>query len=160
MNTAKTLLYMGVTHGFLTYFYPYQLARADTLLFDPGPFRYLATICWAAGTLVILWCSAVLVRSGRGTPAHYDPPRALVVHGPYRLVRNPIYVGALLVQFGYILWFGSLLTILYSLLFLLAFHILIVLIEEPVLRATFGAAYEVYCQQAPRWIPKFRQEHS
>ena len=42
----------------------------------------------------------------------------------------------------------------YCLLFSLGFHLLIVLVEEPVLRQTFGAAYEQYCRSVPRWIPK------
>jgi protein-S-isoprenylcysteine O-methyltransferase Ste14 len=156
MNTAKTLLYMGVMHGFFTYYYPVQLAGADTPLFEPGLLRYAALALWLAGTLTILWCSADLVRKGRGTPAHLDPPKELVMNGPYRLVRNPIYAGAVLVQFGYILWFGSGWMILYTLFFMLAFHILIVLIEEPILKHSFGAAYDEYSKQVPRWIPKLR----
>src|SRR5688572_17706280 len=128
MNTAKTLLYMGIMHGFFTYYYPYQLGAVDTPLFDPGLLRYAALALWLTGTLIILWCSVDLVRRGRGTPAHLDPPKELVINGLYRLVRNPIYAGAMLVQFGYILWFGSGMLILYSLFFLLAFQILIVLI--------------------------------
>jgi protein-S-isoprenylcysteine O-methyltransferase Ste14 len=154
MNTAKTLLYMGVLHGFFTYYYPLQLAHADAPFFEPGFLRLAALALWLMGTLAILWCSADLVRKGRGTPAHLDPPKDLVISGPYRYVRNPIYVGALLVQFGYILWFGSGRMILYSLFFMLAFHILIVLIEEPILKHTFGTAYAEYCKRVPRWIPK------
>jgi protein-S-isoprenylcysteine O-methyltransferase Ste14 len=46
--------------------------------------------------------------------------------------------------------------ILYCPLFILAFHILIVIFEEPVLKRTFGTAYEQYCRSVPRWIPKLR----
>jgi protein-S-isoprenylcysteine O-methyltransferase Ste14 len=74
----------------------------------------------------------------------------------YRYVRNPIYLGALLVLLGYILWFGSGLLLIYSLLFLLAYQILITLIEEPILRNTFGQEYEEYCKRVPRWIPRIR----
>jgi protein-S-isoprenylcysteine O-methyltransferase Ste14 len=71
-------------------------------------------------------------------------------------VRNPIYLGALLVQLGYILWFGSGLLIAYFIFFIMAFHMLIVLIEEPVLKSTFGSRYEEYRNHVPRWIPRFR----
>ena len=96
------------------------------------------------------------IRKGRGTPAFVDPPRELVVTGLYRYVRNPIYLGALLVHLGTILWFASRLMILYCLSFATAFHVLVVLVEEPVLRQTFGAAYEDYCRRVGRWLPQLR----
>ncbi len=156
MNTLKTLLYMGIMHGFFTYYFPYQLALAATSLFEPGIFRYLAIPLWITGTLIIIWCSIDIIRKGRGTPAHLDPPKELVVTGLYRYVRNPIYVGAMLVLFGYIVWSISACMILYSTFAFIAFNFLIILIEEPILKNTFGMAYSEYTQRIPRWIPKFK----
>ncbi len=48
----------------------------------------------AVGASLALWCVGTFVRLGRGTPAPFDPPRRLVVAGPYRFVRNPMYLGA------------------------------------------------------------------
>ena len=48
--------------------------------------------------------------------------------------------------------------IIYFLFFVLAFHILIVFIEEPILRNAFGAAYDKYSKIVPRWIPRILQE--
>ncbi len=155
MNTLKTLVYMGVMHGFFTFYFPYQLA-SRTPSFDFGNFRYLAFLFWIVGIEIIVQCSIDIIRRGRGTPAHLDPPKELLMRGWYRRVRNPIYLGALMVQFGFILWFGSILAILYTVFFFLAFHLLIVAIEEPILRKNFGAAYEEYCRSVPRWVPKLR----
>jgi len=160
MNIIKTLLYMGSLHGFFTFYLPYQISLADHPLFDAGIFRYLAVPLWIVGTLVIIWCSVDFIHKGRGTPAHVDPPKILIVNGPYRHVRNPIYFGALLVQLGYVVWFTSGIMIIYFLLFVLAFHILIVFIEEPILRNTFGTAYEEYRKIVPRWIPRIDQAKS
>lgn len=154
MNTLKTILYMGGMHGYFTFYLPYRLALADNPLFDLNIFRYLALPLWITGTLVIVWCSIDIIRRGRGTPAHLNPPKQLVIIGLYRYVRNPIYLGALLVQLGYILWFGSGLLIFYFLFFVVAYHILILFIEEPVLRNSFGAAYDEYSRNVPRWIPR------
>jgi protein-S-isoprenylcysteine O-methyltransferase Ste14 len=156
MNTLKTILYMGITHGIFTFYLPYRLALSDKPLFDPGIVRSLAFPLWLIGTLVIIWCSVDMVRRGRGTPAHFDPPKMLVINGLYRYVRNPIYLGALLVQLGYIVWFGSGIMISYFLFFVLAYHILIMLVEEPILRNQFGAAYDEYSKNVPRWIPQMR----
>ena len=155
MNTLKTILYMGFMHGFFTFYFPYQLGSRTTSQFDFGYLRFLAIPFWFLGTLIIIQCSIDIIRRGRGTPAHLDPPRELVIVGLYRYVRNPIYVGALLVLVGYFLWFGSVLSALYAVFMFSAFHIL-VLIEETILRNTFGAAYEEYCQRVPRWIPKIK----
>lgn len=156
MNTLKTILYMGGMHGFFTFYIPYLLVKTDPRYFDIGVFSYIAYPLWILGTLIILWCSVDMVRKGRGTPAHMDPPKKLIINGLYRYVRNPIYVGALLVLLGYILWSGSGLMLVYFLFFLLAYQILIVLIEEPILRHMFGEAYQAYCRQVPRWIPKLK----
>jgi len=156
MNSLKTLLYMGTLHGFFTFYFPYQLALADKSFFEIGVYRYFAFPLWLTGTLIIIRCSIDIIRRGRGTPAHLDPPKELVITGLYRHVRNPIYFGAVLVHVGTILWFASALMILYTVLFIFSFHILIVLFEEPVLRHTFGAAYEEYCQRVPRWVPRLK----
>ena len=154
MNALKTLLYMGSMHGLFTFYFPYQLALLDPSFFDAGYFRLLAFPLWAIGTLMIIWCSVDFVRRGGGTPAYIDPPKELVIRGLYRYIRNPIYTGALLVQLGHILWFASRFVILYFLLYFLAFHVLVVFIEEPILKNKFGAAYEEYARRVPRWMPR------
>src|SRR6267154_5263830 len=50
----------------------------------------------ATGAAVALWCIFTFATVGRGTPAPFDPPRRLVIRGPYRFVRNPMYIGAAL----------------------------------------------------------------
>ena len=147
---------MGIMHGFFTFYFPYQLASRDHLIFEFGFFSYLAIPFYILGTIIIIWCSVDMVKKGLGTPAHVDPPKKLIVNGLYRYVRNPIYLGALLVLCGYFLWFGSSLMIPYFLFFVLAYQILITLIEEPILRHTFGKEYEEYCKNVGRWIPKFK----
>ena len=156
MNTLKTILYMGFTHGLFTFYIPYQLASKSSML-DLGILRYFAFPFWILGALIIIRCCVDIIRRGRGTPAFVDPPKELVIAGLYRYVRNPIYVGAMLFQVGFILWFGSALAIVYAFFFFLGFNFLILIIEEPILRNQFGAAYEEYCKRVPRWIPKLRR---
>jgi len=160
MNTLKTILYMGSMHGFFTFYLPYQLALAHKSLFDFGIVQNLAFPLWFIGTLIIIWCSVDMVHKGRGTPAHFDPPKRLIIRGLYRYVRNPIYLGALLIQLGYIISFASGVMISYFLFFLLCYHILIVFVEEPILKNTFGAEYDEYSKNVPRWIPKLRRMNS
>lgn len=105
------------------------------------------------GALLALWCIATFIAIGRGTPAPFDPPRRLVVAGPYRLVRNPMYLGAGLALAGAALFYGSWALLGYCAAFLLVTHLFVVVYEEPTLRSTFGAAYESYCERVRRWWP-------
>src|SRR2546429_6989377 len=59
------------------------------------------------GAALALWCILTFVYVGRGTPAPFDPPRRLVGRGPYRYVRNPMYIGAGLALAGAALFYGS-----------------------------------------------------
>jgi len=107
----------------------------------------------AVGAAVALWCIFTFASVGRGTPAPFDPPRRLVIRGPYRFVRNPMYIGAGLALAGAALVYESLPLLGYTGLFFLATHLLVVWYEEPALRQTFGKEYEAYCQQIRRWWP-------
>jgi protein-S-isoprenylcysteine O-methyltransferase Ste14 len=107
----------------------------------------------AAGAAVALWCVITFASIGRGTPAPFDPPRRLVIQGPYRFVRNPMYIGAGVALAGAALFYESLPLLGYTGLFFLATHLFVVWYEEPTLRRTFGQEYEAYCRQVRRWWP-------
>ena len=107
----------------------------------------------AAGAAVALWCVLAFALVGQGTPAPFDPPRRLVVRGPYRFVRNPMYLGAALALAGAALFYGSMTLAAYAAAFLLLTHAFVVWYEEPTLRARFGAEYDAYCRQVRRWWP-------
>lgn len=107
----------------------------------------------AAGAAVALWCIFTFASIGRGTPAPFDPPRRLVIQGPYRFVRNPMYIGAGLALAGAALFYESLPLLGYTGLFFLVTHLFVTWYEEPTLRQTFGQEYESYCQQVRRWWP-------
>jgi protein-S-isoprenylcysteine O-methyltransferase Ste14 len=106
------------------------------------------------GAALAIWCVAAFAVLGRGTPAPFDPPRRLVIRGPYRFVRNPMYIGAVLALGGAALFYRSLALLVYAGLFLLAAHLFVVLHEEPRLRQTFSADYETYCRRVGRWLPR------
>jgi protein-S-isoprenylcysteine O-methyltransferase Ste14 len=106
------------------------------------------------GTVIALWCVCTFVFIGKGTPAPFDPPRKLVIRGPYRFVRNPMYIGAGMTLAGTALYYQSLSILFYAGLFFLITHLFVVLYEEPILRRTFGDQYEAYYRRTRRWWPK------
>lgn len=105
-----------------------------------------------AGALVTGACIATFVTRGRGTPAPFDPPRAFVASGPYRYVRNPMYVGAAAVIAGSGLALSSPAIVLLALGFLVLMHLFVVLYEEPALTRRFGESYTRYRATVNRWL--------
>jgi protein-S-isoprenylcysteine O-methyltransferase Ste14 len=94
------------------------------------------------GAALALWCIAAFAFLGRGTPAPFDPPRHLVVRGPYRYLRNPMYLGATLALAGASLFYESMALAAYAAGFVLLMHGFVVLYEEPALAAAVGREYQ------------------
>jgi protein-S-isoprenylcysteine O-methyltransferase Ste14 len=107
-----------------------------------------------AGAALALWCVLTFARVGRGTPAPFDPPRRLVVSGPYRWMRNPMYLGAALALGGAALFYGSLPLLAYMAMFLIAANVFVRVYEEPTLARLFGSEYARYRDGVGRWVPK------
>lgn len=104
------------------------------------------------GSVVLLWCVRDFYVAGRGTLAPWAPPTTLVVVGLYRFSRNPMYIGVLLIVIGWALGFRSRGLAMYALLLLVAFHLRVILGEEPWLARTHGAAWDAYKARVPRWL--------
>ena len=118
----------------------------------PAWLRPVGFVVAGAGALLTALCIATFVTRGRGTPFPLDPPREFVVSGPYRWVRNPMYVGAAAVILGAGLVLSSPSIVLLAVAFLLLMHAIVVLYEEPTLAEKFGASYRRYKAQVGRWL--------
>jgi protein-S-isoprenylcysteine O-methyltransferase Ste14 len=156
MTALKTILFMIFVPGVLMVAFPLHLMATSPALFSFGLFRWFALPLWAAGAAVIVWCAWAFTVHGHGTPSPTDPPRELVVSGLYRSVRNPIYLGAVMLLLGHVLWHPSRPILWMPFIVAVSAHLFVTLYEEPHLRKTFGAAYQEYCRQVPRWIPKLK----
>jgi protein-S-isoprenylcysteine O-methyltransferase Ste14 len=119
-----------------------------------GGAQVVGMVAAAAGAALAAWCVLTFALVGRGTPAPFDPPRRLVVRGPYRYLRNPMYAGAAGALAGAALFYGSLALAVYAGAFLLLMHAFVLWYEEPTLRAHFGAEYDRYCRDVRRWRPR------
>lgn len=108
----------------------------------------------AAGFALWLWTVRLFARIGKGTLAPWDPPRNLVVEGPYRHVRNPMITAVLAVLAGEAALFGSLALLAWFALFFAANYAGFRLYEEPGLERRFGEDYRTYKHNVPRWLPR------
>jgi protein-S-isoprenylcysteine O-methyltransferase Ste14 len=110
----------------------------------------------AVGGWLFVWSLYNFAARGRGTLAPWDPPRALVVEGPYRFVRNPMISGVIFILVAEALWLRSVPHGVWAAVFFATNAAYIPLIEEPMLRARFGAAYDDYCRAVRRLLPRLR----
>ncbi len=151
-NIVAIVLFPGV----VTVYIPYLILR---------PVRLLAINEWSisqiGSSLVILAGLTILMAAiwpfayrGRGTLAPFDETRQLIVSGLHRYVRNPMYIGVMLMLIGESWFFQSLEMLWYSLVFFLIINIVVVAYEENRLRFKYGEEYEQYLKNVGRWIPR------
>ncbi len=156
--TLGTLVFVILAPGSVVVLLPYLISHwtvAEPLL-GLGFVRWIGALLVLLGLPVFLDFLVRFVRDGRGTPAPVAEPERLVVTGGFRSVRNPGYVAVLAMIAGQALIFGSAALLGYTAVVALAFHLFVVLYEEPHLRRKFGGDYEVYCRRVPRWLPRRR----
>jgi protein-S-isoprenylcysteine O-methyltransferase Ste14 len=110
------------------------------------------------GAILVLVCAGVFIIRGRGTPAIFDAPRVFVAIGPYRYVRNPMYIGGLILLLGLGLYLGSIAILLLALLLSGLVHLFVLFYEEPTLMRRFGRSYEEYLRSVRRWMPRLPAE--
>ena len=150
---VRTLLFTIVVPGFWVVVVPYWLLPHDAKP-DLRGFGSLGIPLIIAGTALYVdtafWGFAM---RGQGTPAPIDPPKKLVVDGPYSVVRNPMYWSVALVIFGEAVIFRSPTLAELGVGLFAAAMLFVLLYEEPMLRRKFGAEYEEYCRRVPRWLP-------
>lgn len=152
----RAITYATLFVGFLLIYLPARLLSWSGIRRPPviGGTQIVGMIATGLGAAVALWCVFTLVRIGHGTPAPFDPPRRLVIRGPYRFVRNPMYIGAGFVLAGVALYYQSMPLLIYSAIFLLIAHLFVIVYEEPTLRRMFGPEYNEYRRRVRRWWPR------
>lgn len=125
------------------------------LLFSIPPWlRPVGMVVTLAGALLAAWCIGAFITKGQGTPAPFDPPRQFVASGPYRYVRNPMYIGGVNVIFGAGLALGSPSIVVLAGVSALGAHLFVLLYEEPTLKRRFGESYTRYKGSINRWLPR------
>jgi protein-S-isoprenylcysteine O-methyltransferase Ste14 len=150
---VRAALFIVLVPGSIAGWLPWYISgwahpRLDT------PLGFVGGIFAVAGWLVLLWCAREFAVRGRGTPNPADPPRELVVDGLYRFVRNPMYVAIVTSLLGQAASYHSTGVVWYTAIVALAFHLRVVVYEEPKLTELFGGAYADYRKRVPRWIPR------
>jgi protein-S-isoprenylcysteine O-methyltransferase Ste14 len=154
----RAITYAALFVGLVLVFVPARVLSWSGVPRPPalGAPQVAGILVGGLGAAAALWCVLTFALVGKGTPAPFDPPRRLVVQGPYRVVRNPMYLGAGLALTGAALAYQSPELLGLVGLFFLATHLFVIWYEEPTLRRAFGEDYAAYCGRVRRWWPKLR----
>ena len=153
---TKASLFTLLVPGTVVVLLPYLLlADASLGAIDFLGIGLLGLLPLVLGAALYLRCAYDFVWSGRGTPFPIDPPSQLVMSGPYRYSRNPMYVGVLAILAGEALLYSDLRLLYFLLAMTVLFNIFILGYEERALGRQFGEAYARYCEAVPRWIPNW-----
>ena len=133
--------------------WPVVLVAAEALLHEGMPrVQWWALPLLAWGYLQYRWVGTYRTRLGGGGPGVAVPPDRIVAAGPYRWVRNPMYLGHLIFLCGLALTLSSWIAAA-----LFAFHAVWfhrrVREDEARLAGLFGESYRDYCRRVKRWVP-------
>ena len=135
--------------GLILYFSDYHFKVPDKI------YLVIGFIMLIAGLFLVIWTMVLFNNIGKGTLAPWNPPKHLVVEGPYCYVRNPMIIGILLILFSEYFLLNAVRILLWAGLFFIINNIYFRVFEEKQLENNFGDAYRKYKNNVPMWIPRF-----
>ena len=138
-----------VLPGVVAYLIPLLLAP---VVDEAASWRWIGMLFLVGGTGALLQCTRDFLVAGKGTLAPWMPPQRLVTVGLYGRSRNPMYVAVLVILVGWSVWFQSPVQVAYAAVVGTAFHLRVVLYEEPRLSSAFGAQWMSYSDRVRRWL--------
>lgn len=117
----------------------------------PAPWRWIAAgLC--LGVSVVMVAALLAFRRARTRPEPWKPTTALVVSGPYRFSRNPMYLGFTLIYAGVALLANSAWPFVLLPVVVLVMQRFVIYREERYLERIFGDEYRAYCAKVRRWL--------
>jgi protein-S-isoprenylcysteine O-methyltransferase Ste14 len=152
-----TIVFLALAPGIVAGLIPWlitgwQIPWSRTWLL---PIAVVAGLVILSGIVVLLDAFIRFARAD-GTPAPPVPTAHLVVVGPYRYVRNPMYLAVLAIILGQALHFASWWTLLYAGIAFVAVLLFVRFYEEPTLERTYGDEYRQYRRDVRGWVPRTR----
>lgn len=152
-----TIVFLMLAPGIVAGVIPWLITRWQI----PWPSPWLWPIAIVAGVVILSGIAVLLdafIRFARadGTPAPPLPTAHLVVVGPYRYVRNPMYVAVLAIILGQALLFASWATVLYAAIAFVAVLLFVLSYEQPTLEREYGEEYREYRRNVRGWMPRLR----
>lgn len=150
----KNVFFVLLQPGTVVVLIPYMIVKPSTLWAYGGDYfmpHFIALLLFMVGFLVLLACVIHFIKRGYGTISPAIPTKRLVISGPYRYSRNPMYVAVLTMLLAMCILTRSMPLMLYTLGVFAVFYTFVRCFEEPRLHKDFGANYNSYCLKVGRW---------
>ena len=151
---AGSAAFLVIAPGVVAGVVPWWLTGWQAGAAWPTGVQVVGGVLIAAGAGTLIWAFAHFAVEGRGTPAPPAPTEQLVVAGPYRYVRNPMYLAVLAVIIGQALLLGRPVLLGYAAAVGAAFTASVYGYEQPALTRRYGAQYQTYKRAVPGWWPR------
>ena len=152
--TAGSAVFLVFAPGVVAGLVPWWLTGWRAGAAYPAPVQITGAVLAAAGAAALLAAFAQFAIQGRGTPAPPAPTEQLVVRGPYRYVRNPMYLAVLAVITGQAVLLSRPVLLAYAAAVAAAFIAFVYGYEQPTLARRYGAQYHTFRQAVPGWWPR------
>jgi protein-S-isoprenylcysteine O-methyltransferase Ste14 len=152
---ATSLVFFALAPGVVAGLIPWVLTDGWTSR-RPGETWLLVSVgvgLVVAGLAVLIDAFVRYVADGLGTPAPPAPTEQLVVAGPNRYVRNPMYLAVIAIIVGQAMLLAQPVLLAYAAAAFATMATFVHWYEEPTLARRFGAQYDAYRQRVPRWVP-------
>jgi len=131
--------------GLISWYYPWR-AIVDLRIV------WLGAALVAAGLVTSAWAFSIFQSEGTEILPHSETNTKLVTHGPFRLTRNPMYLGLIVLTLGIAFWVGALPMFLVPLLVFATTNRVHIPFEEAKMRRQFGTAFDDYTAKVRRWV--------
>lgn len=121
----------------------------------PQPYNLVGILFIPVGMLLVIWANYALLHIGKIGLRDREPmqrPSNLVLVGPYRFTRNPIYLGCLLMLLGLVIVWSSIVTAFLLILVYIVFRYVFIKREETILEEAFGDEYRDFKKRVRRWV--------
>ena len=153
--SLRTVLYVLVILGLLLGYLPWQLLQFEATIGESLQtlLNTFALLAFVVGAVLFFSGAYYLLLRGDGTPLPFDPPKRMVVAGPYSYLQHPMMLGLLLISYAEALWLRSAIVGLYAALLTFFADVYLTYVEEPRLEKRFGDDYRAYRTAVPRWWP-------
>jgi len=114
------------------------------------PYNLIGILFIVIGIILNLWSTNLFKKND--TTHQFKKSTALVIEGPYKYTRNPMYLGMTLILFGISLCCGNMVSLIFPVIFFIIINIMFIPYEENKMKDTFGEAYINYKKQVRRWL--------
>ncbi len=120
----------------------------------PSPWNLIGLALTAVAFSVLMWCVSLHFARYKAKVPMVSTPQFLLLRGPYRFSRNPMYISDSAILFGWAVFYGSVTVLLGCLAFAAYLAFVLVPSEERQLLDRFGDQYAAYTRSVARWVGK------